>query len=1029
MLKKAKKTTIKKPYFIMDNEKSFRPSSAAIQDINKETEDLLNASIYSNAIKKAIENAPVNNGTFIIGLFGEWGIGKSTIIKNVREKLEQQNKKEYKFVVYDAWKFVKDSFRRAFLLHLIDELKLKKEPYVEKLYTNKSEEQETKLTYNSKKFWRFIVLPWAIWLILTIIGFSYFYDNSIVISALCNSFIIPFALNLICSLRFVFDELKTTKQTNALFSAEQFTECFSDILEKSLKNTNSIKRFRNWVCGTPCLDKLIIVIDNIDRCNPETTYELLSTIKTFLVNHNNLILIIPVDEDALCEHLQKRFDNKPDRPKEFLRKIFNLEVRIKPLETIELYGFASKINQNYDLGFSPDAIDIISKEYASNPRRIIQFFNNARTEWDIIAQRIKGFSEQDVELTKNAMCKLLIIREEWPVYYEQIRKDPEKLLAGQYIAKTNEANTNQLNAFLKSTEFYPLLRDEAKLNKIISNNNMFDNLPVQTVTDLKSLDIKQVASFIKKSDDNQSQIIKYIEKELTNSLRRDVTGTTAALFKFILQINRVIGGLSKRNNTRLQTVLKKHIGSISYTILDKIPVEDFSDDLVCYINTLNQHNLTYLFTEIMEDCIIPTIKLPDSSDEYKPTNIDLLYANLINGIVDKKLFYKYKEKFCIWKQYTPDNLVNIDTIATSDLEYFITADFQEKLINKIDLTNNDETTYLNTITYLLSNYRQNQSLVKQVFNRLNQIYPRYTVGQKSKSIKLLRNVLLILETVNPENFVAEISSLIVKLLSYGGYNIVTHETYADNDEYIKIMNLLCEILNYTLNKDISPNINLELNNFVISCLQSSIKRAPNLQPNLLAAIRTNITNKNASMWRLSSLVFDKRSYTNDYCYIMKQIVTWHYTGRDVHSPEYWCINDTLLANELQNLLSELKTAESAQKTSIQDLICYLFNERENCVKSVLQNINDSEIIGNLPSDAKNMALQHVYENVEAYESDTPMLKLIAQNADAETINKLVENILLKKLVASDTKSIASDIFELIPKNKAAKYRRKINALR
>lgn len=77
----------------MDNEKLFRPSSAAIQDINKETEDLLNASIYSNAIKKAIENTPINNGTFIMGLFGEWGIGKSTIIKNVKEELEQQNKK------------------------------------------------------------------------------------------------------------------------------------------------------------------------------------------------------------------------------------------------------------------------------------------------------------------------------------------------------------------------------------------------------------------------------------------------------------------------------------------------------------------------------------------------------------------------------------------------------------------------------------------------------------------------------------------------------------------------------------------------------------------------------------------------------------------------------------------------------------------------------------------------------------------------------------------------------------------------
>ncbi|MBP9999470.1 MAG: hypothetical protein KBT14_02105 [Proteobacteria bacterium] len=933
--------------------------------------------------------------------------------------------------MYDAWKFVKDSFRRAFLLHLIDELKLKKEPYVEKLYTNKSEEQETKLTYNSKKFWFFIVLPWGLWLVLTIIGFCYFYEDSVIVSALCNSFVIPFALNLIYSFRFVFDELKTTKQTHALFSAEQFTECFSDILKKSLKNTNPIKRFRNWVCGTPRLDKLIIVIDNIDRCNPETTYELLSTIKTFLVNHNDLILIIPVDEGALCEHLQKRFDNRPDRSKEFLRKIFNLEVRIKPLETVELYGFASKINQTYNLGFSPDAIDIISKEYASNPRRIIQFFNNARTEWDIIVQRIKEFSEQDIELAKNAMCKLLIIREEWPFYYEQIRKAPEKLLVGQYNTKTSDKNIDALNVFLKSTEFYPLLRDESKLNKIISNNTMFDDLPIQTLTDLKSLDIKQVANFVEKSDDNQSKIIKYIEKELTNSLRRDITGTSASLFKFILQLNGVVEGISNPNNIRLKNVLKGHICPIISTMLDKTPVEDFVDDLTCYINTLIQSGQTYLFTEIMNDCILPTIKLPNNSDEYEPTNTDWLYAQLIKGIVDKTLFNKYKESFCAWKLYIPDDLIDINDITKSDLQHFITDDFQEQLINRMSLANDNETTNLKTVTYLLSSYKQSSALIKKVFNQLNQIYPNYAVGQKSRSVKLLNSILPALQNTKPQNFVSEIASLILKLLSYRqyGYNIASNETYADKDECIKMMELLCKILNFTLDKNISHNVSNELNNTLMSYLKILVTRTTDLQSDLLALIKTHVTNPNAAKWRLADLIFGKKTYNEDYCYIVKHIVTWHFIETDKTSPDYWCIKDDLLAKELQNLLLEFKTIESTRKILLTDLITYLTDERKNCVRHVMQTLNDSAIIDNLPDIAKKIALQHIYENLEAYESDTHMLKLIAQNADAEIIKDLVENVILKKMIAPDTKAIALDVFECIPKTKASKYRQKINALK
>ena len=74
-------------------------------------------------------------------------------------------------------------------------------------------------------------------------------------------------------------------------------------------------------------------------------------------------------------------------------------------------------------------------------------------------------------------------------------------------------------------------------------------------------------------------------------------------------------------------------------------------------------------------------------------------------------------------------------------------------------------------------------------------------------------------------------------------------------------------------------------------------------------------------------------------------------------------------------------------------------------------------------------MQHIYTNLQEYESDTMMLKLVAQNADVETIKNLVESILLKKMLSPDTKEIALEIFNSIPRNKSTKYRRKINALK
>lgn len=1027
--KKLKNQISKKPYFIIDAEKLFKPDADSVQDVSKETEDLLNGNIYSNALKKAIENAPKNNGTFIIGLFGEWGIGKSTIIKNVQANLEQSAKHSYKFVVYDAWKFVKDSFRRAFLLHLVDSLKLDKTPYMDKFYTTISEDKEIKVVYNSRKFWLFTVFPWVLCL-GSIVGLWIWGKEDSNTIKIINTILMPFIALIINSLGKVFDELKITKQTPAIFSAEQFTDCFADILEQSLKQTNLIQKLNNWVKGKHTFDKLVVVIDNIDRCSADSTYELLSTIKTFLINHNNLILVIPVDETALCEHLQTRFDNNSQRAKEFLRKIFNLEIRIKPLEVVELYDFANKINQDYHLGFSSDAIDIISKEYASNPRRIIQFFNNAKTEWDIISQNLQDFSVADVELAKNTMCKLLIIREEWDFYYNQIRQDPNKLVAGIYSGQENKKSIDKLNIFLKSTEFYPVITDESKLTKIISNNKLFDDLPIKTTADLQSLDIKNVVEFIKQSEYNESKVIKYLEKQLTISFGRQTYGVAASLFKFILQINKNTGGFLPLNNVILKTVLKGHITQIILPILEKGHDAEFNKDLVMYINMLNDSRNTYLFTEIMEYCIIPSIKMPDFPKNHTISQTDLLYADLIKDVKNKKLFNKYRQEFSTWKQYIPNDVVDINDIPIDDLKYFITDDLQQKFIDNISWEN-DKTTYLQTNIHLLKGYKQDNTVVKQLFTKLAAVYPEYNVGQKSRSIKLLNETLQVLKVIDYKNYDDAVYSLIMRLLQSSYYNrsIINNEIYADTDEYVKIIDLFCNILNYTLHKNIKSNKAEELNKFLVNSLQTLSSKSSELPSLLLASITKHIANANASVWKLSDLVFGTKNYNTDYLNIMRSMVSWYYSNRDKSSSDYWCISDNKLSAEIQRFLPKLKTEDTATKQSLIDLVDYLSKERENAVKMAFQAIADHSIIANLPSKTKNIALQFIYSNLGNYESDIPMLKLVAQNADKDVLDDLVNNILLKKMVDSATKNDALQVFESIPKSKAIKYKKKMNALK
>jgi len=57
-------------------------------NLKEEGNDLLNGKSYSDTLKQIIKNAP-SKGTFCVGLFGEWGSGKSSIIKTVKDDFEK----------------------------------------------------------------------------------------------------------------------------------------------------------------------------------------------------------------------------------------------------------------------------------------------------------------------------------------------------------------------------------------------------------------------------------------------------------------------------------------------------------------------------------------------------------------------------------------------------------------------------------------------------------------------------------------------------------------------------------------------------------------------------------------------------------------------------------------------------------------------------------------------------------------------------------------------------------------------------
>jgi len=260
---------------------------------------------------------------------------------------------------------------------------------------------------------------------------------------------------LIAFFKNAFTDYKVTLSKPAMFAPEQFEDAFKDMMSKSLKKYNIFSLATEYVKGNyyeKNIDKLVIVVDNIDRCDKKTAYELLTNIKNFIGTEKGIIFLIPVDDEALKRHMREHNKENSKEADEFLRKFFNTTIKIKHFQPRDLFEFANKLNSKNQLGFKPDTINIVAKEYASNPRRIIQLFNNLTSELKTIESK---YEKLFVEEHQSLIARLLIIREEWVDVFKEITKHPHlfhKFRDIKIVHDEKEVNLDNFKIFMERTK-------------------------------------------------------------------------------------------------------------------------------------------------------------------------------------------------------------------------------------------------------------------------------------------------------------------------------------------------------------------------------------------------------------------------------------------------------------------------------------------------------------------------------------------------------------------------------------------------
>ena len=554
--------------------------------LSKDT-DLLNTSIYANNLVDLIKSAPQGQ-VFNIGLFGSWGSGKSSIIATAKEQLISSKDLKVKFVTYDAWKYANDSFRRMFLFEVQKELGFKRTPLMEKFYQNSNQDVNVKNQISPLKVWLMVAISIIVVLVVSLLNIEIEYKISIYSLLALLSVLIGILTG-------CFNQLKIAISKPFMFAPEQFEQCFQEMMEEALK-PNIIQRAFQFITRTPdCIShkQIVIVIDNIDRCNSEQSYNLLTDIKTFLCDERfNIVFVIPVDDEALRKHiLNTSHNNNTDEcardKEEFLRKFFNVTLRIKPHQPTEMYEFAQKLNTKYALDFNSATINIASKEYAKNPRRVIQLFNNLSAE-------LANYDDAFASKYETLICKILIIREEYNDFYQELLKDYTLLSKTEFSDKKLNP---ELIRLLSDTRSYTSNYDGHVLSRILTNSDIqFADIPANIrhfIDAHNAVDITaELSEWLKTDVSNTEQFVGYCLYNIEKAIKRQLWDSEfKAYCEFIAEINSTIR-FTKEQNIRFAEKFKPYIEEL-------IPTFSKPTQIVTYAKYLQAQRLSFLLEYVV----------------------------------------------------------------------------------------------------------------------------------------------------------------------------------------------------------------------------------------------------------------------------------------------------------------------------------------------------------------------------------------------------------------------------------------------
>ena len=324
--------------------------------------------------------APAN-----VALFAPWGSGKTGLGNLLRIKLDRRAKVH--FARFDAFKYAEAPLRRHFLSQVATDFELDNDKYHKDLYRSKAE-HGFKLPGRDLQ-----QLAGAFVLTVLVVGLALAVVAVIVAAVLSATGRPTFGSALAGSLKTYLLAAIPVSGIAALFlqmagkgfsidttrSAPSGEEEFEDLFKALVKDAKK----------KHAADRLVVFIDELDRCSPQEVVSTLETIKTFLWVDDCVFVVaadLQVLEQALRQQARQATPHDTSNPyysagSSYLDKVFQYQVSLPPLKPRRLSRFAQDLVRNKPGVWSritnrDEVISVLVPTHVTSPRRVKVLLNS-----------------------------------------------------------------------------------------------------------------------------------------------------------------------------------------------------------------------------------------------------------------------------------------------------------------------------------------------------------------------------------------------------------------------------------------------------------------------------------------------------------------------------------------------------------------------------------------------------------------------------------------------------------------------------